>query len=422
MRSLKGEITIPGDKSISHRAVMIGSLAKGTTHIHGFLNGADCLSTIDCMRKLGVEIDYSKDHPSFVTVKGAGLSGLKAPTETLYTGNSGTTTRIISGLLSAQPFESRIDGDSSIRKRPMKRIMDPLSLMGANISSEQNNGCAPLIIRPSVLHGISYESPVSSAQVKSAIIMAALYASGKTVITEPSRSRDHTELMLSSFGADIISEGNTVTVSPCKELFSQEITIPGDISSAAFFMVAAAITKNSEILIKNVNINETRAGILKVLEAMGASLSIQNERLLSGEKTADLLIKSSELHSTTISGDIIPTLIDELPVIAVMAAYALGKTVIKDAAELRVKESDRILSISENLKAMGADVEATPDGMVINGGKPLHSSRISTKKDHRIAMAFYTASLPLDEMNSLDDTDCVNISYPGFFSDMESLY
>ena len=422
MRSLKGEITIPGDKSISHRAVMIGSLAKGTTHIHGFLNGADCLSTIDCMRKLGVEIDYSKDHPFFVTVKGAGLFGLKAPTETLYTGNSGTTTRIISGLLSAQPFESRIDGDSSIRKRPMKRIMDPLSLMGANISSEQNNGCAPLIIRPSVLHGISYESPVSSAQVKSAIIMAALYASGKTVITEPSRSRDHTELMLSSFGADIISEGNTVTVSPCKELFSQEITIPGDISSAAFFLVAAAITKNSEILIKNVNINETRAGILKVLEAMGASLSIQNERLLSGEKTADLLIKSSELHSTTISGDIIPTLIDELPVIAVMAAYALGKTVIKDAAELRVKESDRILSISENLKAMGADVEATPDGMVINGGKPLHSSRISTKKDHRIAMAFYTASLPLDEMNSLDDTDCVNISYPGFFSDMESLY
>ena len=262
MRSLKGEITIPGDKSISHRAVMIGSLAKGTTHIHGFLNGADCLSTIDCMRKLGVEIDYSKDHPSFVTVKGAGLSGLKAPTETLYTGNSGTTTRIISGLLSAQPFESRIDGDSSIRKRPMKRIMDPLSLMGANISSEQNNGCAPLIIRPSVLHGISYESPVSSAQVKSAIIMAALYASGKTVITEPSRSRDHTELMLSSFGADIISEGNTVTVSPCKELFSQEITIPGDISSAAFFLVAAAITKNSEILIKNVNIKQYFAKIL----------------------------------------------------------------------------------------------------------------------------------------------------------------
>ena len=422
MHSLKGEIKVPGDKSISHRAVMIGSLAKGTTLVNGFLNGADCLSTIDCMRKLGVEIDYSLDTPDRVEVKGKGLFGLKAPADTLYTGNSGTTTRIISGLLSAQPFEVRIDGDSSIRKRPMKRIMDPLSLMGAKISSELENGCAPLIIKPSSLHGINYDSPVSSAQVKSAIIMAALYASGETVINEPSKSRDHTELMLSSFGADIRSEGNTVTVFPGNELTAQEITIPGDISSAAFFLAAGAITKGSEVLIKNVNINPTRAGIIKVLFDMGASLTIQNERLLSGEKTADLLIKSSELHGTEISGDIIPTLIDEFPVIAVMASYASGQTVIRDAAELRVKESDRILSITENLKTMGADVSATSDGMVINGGKKLNASHVSTKKDHRIAMAFHVASLPLDDENDLDDRDCVNISYPGFFSDMESLY
>ncbi|MBQ6133596.1 MAG: 3-phosphoshikimate 1-carboxyvinyltransferase [Lachnospiraceae bacterium] len=421
MRSLKGEIKVPGDKSISHRAVMIGSLAKGTTNINGFLNGEDCLSTIDCMRKLGVLIDYSKDDPTSVSVKGNGLNSLKAPLDTLYTGNSGTTTRIISGLLSAQPFESTVDGDSSIRKRPMKRIIEPLTMMGAKVRSISDNGCAPLQISPSHLHGITYDSPVSSAQVKSAIILAALYASEKTIIIEPTRSRDHTELMLSSFGADILSEGNTVTVTPGNELLSHDITIPGDISSAAFFLVAGAITKNSEILIKDVNINPTRAGILTVLKDMGASLSISNERLLSGERTADLLIKSSDLHGTTISGDIIPALIDELPVIAVAAAYADGKTVIKDASELRVKESDRIVSISENLRAMGADVTETPDGMVINGGKPLHCAKISTKKDHRIAMAFHVASLPLDEMNILDDAECVNISYPGFFEDMKSL-
>lgn len=421
MHSLKGEIKVPGDKSISHRAVMIGALAKGTTNISGFLNGEDCLSTIDCMRKLGVLIDYSKDEPTSVSVKGNGLNSLKAPADTLYTGNSGTTTRIISGLLSAQPFESTVDGDQSIRKRPMKRIIEPLSQMGAKIISIPDNGCAPLQISPSHLHGITYNSPVSSAQVKSAIILAALYASEKTIIIEPTRSRDHTELMLSSFGADIVSEGNTVTVTPGNELFSHDITIPGDISSAAFFLVAGAITKNSEILIRDVNINPTRAGILTVLHDIGASLSISNERLLSGERTADLLIKSSDLHGTTISGDIIPALIDELPVIAVAAAYADGKTVIKDASELRVKESDRIVSISENLRAMGADVTETPDGMVINGGKPLHSAKISTKKDHRIAMAFHVASLPLDEMNILDDSECVNISYPGFYHDMKSL-
>ena len=422
MHSLNGEIKVPGDKSISHRAVMIGSLAKGTTTIKGFLNGADCLSTIDCMRKLGVSIACSKDDPHTVSVKGNGLFSLKAPTETLYTGNSGTTTRIISGLLSAQPFGSTVDGDSSIRKRPMKRIIEPLSLMGANIRSLFDNGCAPLVISPSHLQGISYSSPVSSAQVKSSIIMASLYAKGKTVITEPVKSRDHTELMLLAFGADIVSDKNTVTVTPGKELYAKDIEVPGDISSAAFFLAAGAITKNSEILIKNVNINPTRAGILTVLSDMGASLSIENERLLSGEKTADLLIKSSSLHGTTISGDIIPTLIDELPVIAVMASYAKGQTVIKDAAELRVKESDRIVSISENLRAMGCDVIETSDGMVINGGTPLHSARISTKKDHRIAMAFHIATLPLDEMNILDDRDCVNISYPGFFDDISSLY
>lgn len=415
---LKGEITVPGDKSISHRSVMFGSIAKGTTEITGFLQGADCLSTISCFQKMGVEIE---NHQDTVLVHGRGLHGLTAPDSVLDCGNSGTTTRLISGILAGQKFSCTLTGDASIQKRPMKRIMEPLGMMGAQIKSVHDNGCAPLAITGSPLHGIHYHSKVASAQVKSSILLAGLYAEGRTQVTEPALSRNHTEIMLRFFGADVSSEGRTASILPADELYGQKIIVPGDISSAAYFIAAALLVPGSELLIKNVGINPTRDGILRVCRAMGADITLLNAVYDSGEPVADLLVRHSSLKATEIGGELIPTLIDEIPVIAVMACAASGTTVIKDAAELKVKESNRIRTVVDNLRSMNAHVEETDDGMIIHGGKPLQGGIIESHLDHRIAMSFAVASLIANGETEIRNSDCVNISYPSFYEDLEKL-
>ncbi|MBQ7797388.1 MAG: 3-phosphoshikimate 1-carboxyvinyltransferase [Lachnospiraceae bacterium] len=415
---LRGEVTVPGDKSISHRSVMFGSIAKGTTEIHNFLEGADCLSTISCFQKMGVEIENKN---GIVTVHGNGLRGLKAPDIVLDCGNSGTTTRLISGILAPQNFDVTLTGDESIQKRPMRRIIEPLSMMGADIKSINGNDCAPLRICGKPLAGIHYHSKVASAQVKSSILLAGLYAHGETTVTEPKLSRNHTELMLKFFGADVRANGTTVTVRPARELFGNKIHVPGDISSSVYFVAAGLIIPNSEILIKNVGINPTRDGLIRVCKAMGADLTLLNENYDYSEPTADLLVRTSSLKGTVIEGDIIPTMIDELPTVALMACFAEGTTIIRDAAELKVKESNRIAIMVQNLKAMGADVEETEDGMIIHGGKPLHGAVIDTKKDHRIAMTFAVAAMAAEGETEILDADCVNISYPAFYRDLENL-
>lgn len=420
---LKGKVRIPGDKSISHRCVMFGSIASGTTVADNFLNGADCLATIRCFRTLGIDIE---EEGNTVTIHGKGLHGLNAPTDILDVGNSGTTTRLLSGILAGQPFDSKLSGDESLNSRPMKRIMTPLTQMGANISSILRNGCAPLYITPGKLHGIHYDSPVASAQVKSCILLAGLYAEGETSVTEPSLSRNHTELMLREFGADIRTTHDlnstkaTASIRPGKELYGQKITVPGDISSAAYFIAAGLIVPDSEILIENVGINPTRAGILRVCEDMGGDITLLNQRTEGGEKIADILVRTSRLHGTTIEGDIIPTLIDEIPVIAVMAAVAEGQTVIRDAAELKVKETDRIETVTDNLKAMGCKAEPSSDGMIITGGK-LKGASIHTLLDHRIAMAFSIAALVAEGNTKILDSHCVDVSYPTFYDTFEEL-
>ena len=415
---LRGEISVPGDKSISHRAVMFGSLAKGTTEITNFLQGADCLSTISCFRQMGIEID---NQPDRIVICGKGLRGLKNLNDTLDVGNSGTTIRLMSGILAGQSFDCTVTGDASIRKRPMKRIMTPLSMMNAAIDSINHNDCAPLQIRGRKLHGIHYVSPVASAQVKSCVLLAGMYADGATSVTEPILSRNHSELMLNYFGASVTSQGTTASILPDPVLEGRKVVVPGDISSAAYFIAAGLLVSGSEILVKNVGVNPTRNGLLKVCAAMGADITRLNGSTVSGEPTADLLVRHSSLHGTTVGGEIIPTLIDELPVIAVMAAFANGTTVIKDAAELKVKESDRIAVMTENLSRMGVDIEATKDGMVIHGGKPVHGAEINSHLDHRIAMSFAVAALAAEGITKIKDADCVRISYPNFYEDLKLL-
>lgn len=422
-RGLKGEVTIPGDKSISHRSIMLGSIALGTTEITHFLEGADCLSTIDCFRKMGVEIERK---PSSILVHGKGLRGLTAPASTLNVGNSGTTTRLISGILSGQNFTTTLSGDDSLNSRPMKRIMTPLNTMGAHIRSLNDNGCAPLHIRPGALHGIHYQSPVASAQVKSAVLLAGLYADSPTSVTEPALSRNHTELMLQGFGAyvatDLHTDGTaTAHVEPCKELYGQQICVPGDISSAAYFIAAALLVPGSELLVKNVGTNFTRAGFLKVCKAMGADIETVSQTIEGGESRADLLVRYSHLKGTVIEGDIIPTLIDEIPMIAIMAAFADGQTVIRDAAELKVKETNRIDTVTAGLKAMGAVITPTDDGMIIEGTGHLNGASIQSYLDHRIAMAFSVAGLASDGETQIVDSQCVDVSYPEFYATLNSV-
>ena len=414
---LRGELAVPGDKSISHRAVMLGALAKGTTSVTNFLKGADCLSTISCFEKMGIEIEQL---PSEILIHGKGLHGLNAPETILDAGNSGTTTRLLSGILAGQAFCTTLTGDASIQKRPMTRIITPLSQMGGKIESLSDNGCAPLKITGHPLKPIHYLSPVSSAQVKSCVLLAGMYADGITKVTEPYLSRNHSELMLRSFGADVISEGTTAAITGNPVLEGQNVIVPGDISSAAYFIAAGLLIPGSEILIKDVGINPTRDGILKVCADMGADIQLLNKREYGKEPVADILVKHSELKATVIEGALIPTLIDELPMLAVMAAFAQGTTVIRDAQELKVKESNR-LDIIVHLSAMGADIIPTEDGMEIHGGKPLKGAVLDSYMDHRIAMSFAVAGMAADGETEILNASCVDISYPEFYRDMAAI-
>ena len=433
---LRGEVTIPGDKSISHRSIMFGSIAKGKTEVRNFLLGADCLSTISCFRQMGIEIEQNND---IITVYGKGLHGLTSPRDLLDVGNSGTTARLMAGILAGQKFDSKLSGDESLNSRPMNRIIDPLTQMGAHIQSMLRNNCAPLYISPGTLTGIHYESKVASAQVKSCILLAGLYAESETSVTEPALSRNHTELMLSAFGAELTSTYEkpkgpiltstkrpdqvpvTATIQPYPTLEGQKVVVPGDISSAAFFIAAGLLVPDSELIIKNVGINPTRAGFLEVCERMGGDITRLDERVVGGEPIADILVRSSKLHGMIIEGDIIPTLIDEIPMIAVMAATAEGVTVIRDAAELKVKETDRIETVCDGLKDMGCNILPTEDGMVIHGGKPLHGAVIHTLLDHRIAMAFSIAAMIAEGTTKILDHHCVDVSFPNFYEIFEDL-
>lgn len=418
VKNLNSEVCVPGDKSISHRSIMLGSIAEGDSHVSGFLTGDDCLSTISCFKKLGIDIEIDGTN---VVVHGKGINGLKAPTETLDVGNSGTTLRLMSGLLSAQPFTSHITGDKSIQKRPMGRVALPLEKMGGKIKSENEKITAPLTIEGQKLKGIDYTLPVASAQVKSAIILAGLYADGVTRITEPEATRDHTEIMLNYLGADIKREGNTIIVNPVKELIGKDIEVPGDISSAAYFIAAALICENSSVIIKNVGINPTRTGIITVFKEMGADIELLNERTICGETVADIQAKTSCLKGTVIKGDIIPKLIDEIPVIAAVSCYAEGKTIIADAKELKVKESDRIKTMATELRRMGADITETDDGMIINSGNPLHGAVCESYDDHRVAMSISIAALGAKGNTEIMNSECVDISFPGYFNLLNSL-
>lgn len=412
---LRGTVTVPGDKSISHRAVMLGALADGETHISGFLMGEDCLSTIDCFRKMGVQIDV---RDGGVTVHGVGLHGLRAPEGPLYTGNSGTTTRLLSGILAAQPFPVSMTGDASIEQRPMGRIITPLREMGADIRGRDGKYC-PLHIAPAALHGVRYEMSVASAQLKSAILLAGLYADGVTEVVEPAPSRDHTERMLRAMGVQVEQDGCRVAVHAPLALRACSIEVPGDISSAAFFLAAGAIVPGSELTVKNVGINPTRDGVLEVLRAMGADITCTNVRD-AAEPVADLTVRASALHGTEIGGPLIPRLIDELPVLAAAAAFAEGETVIRDAQELKVKESNRIAAMVAELTRAGVDCTETADGMVIRGGRP-RGAAFETYRDHRIAMSMAVLALGAAGESEILDPGVVSISYPGFFDTLRQI-
>lgn len=416
---IRGSFELIGDKSISHRAVMFSSIAKGHNKISNFLMGQDCLSTISCFRKMGVDIQI-KDKD--VYVKGNGLYGLKRPEGILDVGNSGTTIRLMMGILAGNKFDATLIGDDSIAKRPMKRVTDPLRLMGCNIEGNDDANYTPIKIYGGNLKAIDYHMHVASAQVKSALILASLYADDTSFIYEKIKCRNHTEIMLKSFGADINVENLKISVNPVNELFSQDIYVPGDISSAAFIIVSALITEGSEVVIKNVGLNETRTGIIDVVKNMNGNIEIINERLVGGELVGDLLVKyTKDLCATTIDKNIIPRLIDEIPVIAILATQAEGTTIIKDAQELKIKESNRIKAMVENLKILGADIEELEDGMIIKGKNKLNGGKIETFKDHRIAMAFSTLNLICDEKIILDDENCINVSFPGYFDLIKKL-
>lgn len=414
----QGEITIPGDKSISHRAIMLGALADGISEIHNSSLGNDCMSTIHCFQKMNIEITLHENH---LLIHGKGLHGLSQAPGSLYVGNSGTTARLLSGILSGQDFSSILLGDHSLNTRPMERIITPLTLMGSTISSVNHNGCAPLSIHPSALHGIHYQSKIASAQVKSALLLAGLYANEPTSFTEPFSSRNHTELMLSDFGCSVQTTEHTTTLCPITQLQRTNLSIPGDISSAAYLIAGALLLPHSELLIKDVGINPTRSGFLNICKQMGGDITIINTTIKNQEPRADLLVCSSSLHGIVIEGSVIPTLIDELTIIAIMAAFASGTTTIKDASELRVKESDRIQTISQNLLAMGGSITTSEDGMTIHGGIPLHGAYINSQKDHRIAMAFTIAALAAEGSSTISDSACVKVSYPDFYETLSSL-
>ncbi|MBN8190740.1 3-phosphoshikimate 1-carboxyvinyltransferase [Bacillus sp. NTK074B] len=414
---LKGEIQVPGDKSISHRSIMFGSVAEGKTVIHNFLMGEDCLSTISCFRKLGVEVEITEEA---VIVHGKGWDHLEEPVDILDAGNSGTTTRLIMGILAGRPFHTVLIGDSSIAKRPMSRVTEPLKLFGTHIDGRSDANFTPLSIRGGNLRGIHYRLPVASAQVKSALILAGLQAEGTTEIVEPEQTRNHTEKMIIEFGGKIEKYGNTIKVEGGQVLKGAKINVPGDISSAAFFMVAAAIVPESRVLLKNVGLNETRIGIVEVMKKMGASIEVE-EHSREGEPVGDILVQHSALSGIEIGGDLIPTLIDEIPIIALLATQASGKTIIKDAEELKVKETNRIDAVVKELGKLGASIQGTHDGMIIAGKTPLHGGKVHSWGDHRIGMTLAVASLITDSDVLLEDAEAVKISYPNFFEHIKQL-
>ncbi|MEW6558132.1 MAG: 3-phosphoshikimate 1-carboxyvinyltransferase [Elusimicrobiota bacterium] len=415
MKRIIGEIEVAPDKSISHRALMISAISEGISTIKNFLKADDCISTMICLKKLGVDITEKNDE---IIVKGNGLK-LKEPKEILDAGNSGTTVRLLSGILAGQNFTTKIIGDESLSKRPMRRIADPLAKMGAKI--KLNNGFLPLQITGGNLRPIDYVSKVSSAQVKSCVLFAGLYADGVTNFNEPEKSRDHTERMLKNFGADISVNENTASVTGIAELHSSDVFIPGDISGAAFFMVATLIVKNSELKIKNVGINPTRTGIIDILKRMGADIKVENKKEFGNEPVADIIVKSAELKSTEIKEKEIPKVIDEIPIIAVAATQAEGTTKITGAKELRVKETDRLKAMATELKKMGANITELEDGLVIKGPTKLKGANICSYKDHRIAMSLAVASLVADSNTEISDKDCVNISFPNFWEILEKI-
>ena len=415
---LQGTVKVPGDKSISHRAVMLGSIAKGNTSIENFLMSDDCLRTMDCFRKMGIEITIED---GIVTVKGKGLHGLIEPTDVFDVGNSGTTIRLITGILAGQKFHSTLTGDQSIRRRPMGRVIEPLKKMGAIIHGRQRDNLAPLMIIGKELRGITYEMPIASAQVKSAVLLAGLYARGATTVIEKEPTRDHTERMLEYFGASIKHEGKKICVEGGREFDGKEVTVPGDISSAAFLMVAASIIPGSDILIRDVGVNPGRTGIIDVLHRMGAAIEVKNERILSNEPVADISVKYSQLNAIELNGSIIPKIIDEIPIIAVAATQAKGKTVIKGAEELRFKESDRINTTVRELKRLGANIEEARDGIIVYGPTKLKKGICQSYGDHRIAMISAIAGLAASEKITVEKVECIETSFPGFASIINSL-
>jgi 3-phosphoshikimate 1-carboxyvinyltransferase len=405
---LRGTLHVPGDKSISHRAALLGALAHGVTTVEGFLRADDCLATLRCLRALGIVIEETDDR---LIIRGGAL---REPEDVLDVGNSGTTLRLLAGVLSGQPFHSVLTGDASIRRRPMDRVAEPLRLMGARISGRAGGRLAPLSIVGGGLRGIAYTSPVASAQVKSAVLLAGLFAEGETAVREPSLSRDHMERMLGAFGVGVLRSGLEARLRGPATLRATIVRVPGDLSSAAFFLVAGAVVPGSEIVVEDVGLNPTRAGVLDVLRMMGASIRVTDLREEGGEPRGAVVVRAGRLHGTTIEGDLIPRTIDELPVLAVAACLAEGETVIRDAAELRVKESDRIAALARELGRLGATIEARPDGLAIIGGRRLRGGRVSSGGDHRIAMALAIAGLCADGPVTIDDSACIRISFPGF--------
>ncbi|WP_455202109.1 3-phosphoshikimate 1-carboxyvinyltransferase [Kaarinaea lacus] len=413
LKGLNGRLRVPGDKSISHRSIMLGSLANGVTQITGFLEGDDSLATLAAFRAMGVEIEGPSD--GVVTVHGVGMHGLKVPDQTLDVGNSGTSMRLLAGLMAGQSFDVTMTGDTSLSKRPMRRVTDPLATMGAVIDTTEK-GTAPLHVHGgAALKAIDYQMPVASAQVKSCVLLAGLYAQGKTCVTEPAPTRDHTERMLKGFGYDLDVNGSTVCLEGGGALTATNIEVPADISSAAFFLVGASIAEGSQLTLEHVGMNPTRIGVINILRAMGANIAISNEREVGGEPVADLTVTSSPLKGIHIPEDQVPLAIDEFPVLFVAAACAEGETVLTGAEELRVKESDRIQVMADGLQILGIDARPTPDGMVIRGGQ-MKGGDIQSHGDHRIAMAFAMASLRASEAITIHDCANVNTSFPNFVS------
>lgn len=415
---LSGKIDIPGDKSISHRSIMFGAMAEGKTTVTNYLMGADCINTIACFKALGINIELDEEK---VVIHGKGFNGLTEPKEILDVGNSGTLIRLILGVLAGQPFFSTLIGDESISKRPMTRVTNPLRLMEAKIDGRKDGEYTPLSIRGGHLKGIYYQLPVASAQVKSAILLAGLQAEGETVVVESAKTRDHTERMIGHFGGKIEVDGTTIKVKGPQSLKAADVHVPGDISSAAFFLVAGAIVPNSVITLRKVGLNPTRTGIIDVMLAMGADLQIINEDLDTFEPVADIVIKTSSLKGITIEGEIIPRLIDEIPIIALLATQAEGMTVIKDAEELKVKETNRIDTVVDELTKLGAHIEATADGMIIYGGSKLYGGRVSSHGDHRIGMMLAVAALLCEEETVLEDSEAISVSYPNFFEHLKEI-